>query len=119
VSRRAAERRGHRAEALASLWLRLKFYRILGRRLRTPAGEIDIVAARGRTLTFVEVKARDHLLDADAALAPARLRRVARAANHLLGRFGRDWQAIRIDAIVIARGRLPRHIAGVIDGEWT
>ena len=43
--RQQAERRGHASESLAALWLRLKGYRILARRLKTHAGEIDLVAA--------------------------------------------------------------------------
>ena len=56
--RSAAERRGHKGEAFAAFWLRLKGWRILARRLRTPVGEIDIVAYDGRTLVFCEVKSR-------------------------------------------------------------
>ena len=58
MNRQEAERRGRRAENLASLYLRLKGWRILARRARVPGGEVDIVARRGRTLAFVEVKAR-------------------------------------------------------------
>ncbi|BBE33875.1 YraN family protein [Sphingosinicella microcystinivorans] len=118
MKRQAAERRGRRAERIAALWLRVKGYRILGERVRTPAGEIDIVARRGRMLVFVEVKARDDETDASAALEPARLRRVARAANLALGRYMADCEGARIDALVISRGRLPRHIEGVVDGDW-
>ncbi|MDP6175584.1 MAG: YraN family protein, partial [Rhodospirillales bacterium] len=44
--RRRAWQRGFNAESLAAWTPRLKGYRILARRLRTPAGEIDIVARR-------------------------------------------------------------------------
>ncbi len=118
MRRQAAERRGRRAEHVAALWLRLKGYRILGERVRTAAGEIDIVARRGRTLAFVEVKARDDDTGASAALEPPRLRRVARAANLLLGRYMAGCDGARIDALVISRGRFPRHIEGVVDGDW-
>ncbi|KGM35390.1 YraN family protein, partial [Inquilinus limosus] len=56
-SRRRAEAFGHRAERAAAWLLRAKGWRILARRLKTPLGEIDIVALRGRTVAFVEVKA--------------------------------------------------------------
>ncbi len=118
MKRQAAEQRGRRAERIAALWLRLKGYRILGARVRTPAGEIDIVARRGRMLAFVEVKARDDDHDASAALEPARLRRVSRAANLVLDRYIKGCEGARIDALVIARGRLPRHFEGVVDGDW-
>lgn len=119
MKRQAAERRGRRAERIAALWLRLKGYRILGERVRTPAGEIDIVARRGRMLAFVEVKARDDDMGASAALEAPRMARVARAANLLLGRYMAGCEGARIDALVVSRGRLPRHIEGVVDGDWT
>ena len=50
MKRQHAERGGRRAEALAALWLRLKGWTILARRARTPVGEVDLVARRGRTL---------------------------------------------------------------------
>ena len=118
MNRRAAEDRGRRAERIAALWLRLKGYRILGTRVRTPLGEVDLVARRGRSLAFIEVKARDADDMAEAALAPQQLRRVARAANLLLGRYMKNCDSARIDAVIVARGRLPRHIEGVVDGEW-
>lgn len=118
MNRREAEHRGRRSERIAALWLRLKGYRILDQRVRTPIGEIDLVARRGRSLVFVEVKARDALEDAAAAIAPHQLRRVARAANLLLGRYMADCRSARIDAVIVARGRLPMHLEGVVDGDW-
>ncbi len=119
MSRQAAERRGRRAETIAAWWLRLKGYRILGRRVRTPAGEIDIVARRFNVLAFVEVKARKSLAAADDALDPRQLKRVGRAANLLYGRYGENIASVRIDAVIITAGRLPKHIVAIHDGEWT
>jgi Predicted endonuclease distantly related to archaeal Holliday junction resolvase len=56
--RHSAEKRGRGAETLAAMYLRLHGWSILERRARVPGGEVDIVARRGRTLAFVEVKAR-------------------------------------------------------------
>src|SRR5207342_3532214 len=84
MNRRAAERGGRRAERLAAWWLRLKGWRILAIRARTPVGEVDLVARRGRVLAFVEVKARATEADAAIALDDWRLRRVARAAEALM-----------------------------------
>ena len=53
-----ARRTGRRAEVLAALWLMAKGYRILGFRLKTPQGEIDLLARRGAELAVVEVKIR-------------------------------------------------------------
>ena len=69
MNREAAEKRGRGAETLACWFLRLRGWRILARRARVPGGEVDIVARRGRTLAFVEVKARERLDDAAEAVA--------------------------------------------------
>ncbi|HYN45713.1 MAG TPA: YraN family protein [Allosphingosinicella sp.] len=116
MTRRRAERGGRRAERLAAWWLRLKGWRILAIRARTPVGEVDLVARRGRTLAFIEVKAR--ATDAEAALAldEWRLRRVARAAEALAPRYARDGDDIRIDAIFIVPRRWPRHLRNVWHG---
>jgi hypothetical protein len=66
-----AYRCGRFAEAIAALLLRAKGHRILARRYKTPVGEIDLVALKGRRLAFVEVKQRRTIDDAGWAL-PAR-----------------------------------------------
>ncbi len=116
MKRQAAERGGRRAETLAAWWLRLKGWRIIGRRVRTPVGEVDLVARRGRTLAFVEVKARADDGQAALALDDFRLRRVARAAEALAARYARPGDTIRIDALFVVPGRLPRHLANVWHG---
>ncbi len=116
MSRRAAERGGRRAERLAAWWLRLKGWRILAMRARTPVGEIDLVARRGRTLAFVEVKARATAAEADLALDEFRLRRVARAAEALAARHARPGDTIRIDAVFVVPGRWPRHVENIWHG---
>ena len=109
--RRRAERHGRAAETVAAWWLRLHGWRILGRRVRTPVGEVDLVAKRGRTVAFVEVKARGTEADLDLAVDHHRLRRVASAAEHLLARYPAEVH--RIDVMLVARGRLPRHLRNV------
>lgn len=116
MNRRAAEQRGRTAETIAALWLRLKGWRILARRARVPGGEVDIVARRGRTLAFVEVKARSSLDAAGLALDAYRLRRVAIAAERLAPRYMRAGDDLRIDAIFIVPGSLPRHVVNVWQG---
>ena len=49
---------GQEGEAEAERYLRRKGYRIVARNLRSSLGELDLVAEDGRTLVFVEVKAR-------------------------------------------------------------
>lgn len=116
--RQSAETRGRRAEMWAALWLRLKGYRILAQRVRTPLGEIDLIARRGDTLIFVEVKYRPDRLQAAQALSPQALARVKRAANFLLGRYAHGCGVIRIDAIMLCPGRLPCHVEHWCEGEW-
>jgi putative endonuclease len=98
---------------LAAWWLRLRGWRILARRARVPGGEVDLVARRGRTLAFIEVKQRRSEEAAALALDEYRLRRVAVAAERLAPRYARDGDDIRIDAIFLVPGRLPRHLANV------
>jgi putative endonuclease len=116
MNRRRAEQGGRRAETIAAWWLRLKGYAILAQRVRTPRGEVDLVARRGRTVVFVEVKARATASDAALALDDYRLRRVAAAAEALAPRFSRPGDDLRIDAVIIVPGRLPLHIVHVLHG---
>ena len=113
MTHRAAEKRGRGAESIAAWWLRLHGWRILARRARVPGGEVDIVARRGRTLAFVEVKARATDAAAGFSLDPYRLRRVVVAAERLSPRFMRDGDEVRIDAIFIVPRRLPRHLRNI------
>ncbi len=113
MNRSAAEKRGRGAETIAAWWLRLHGWRILARRARVPGGEVDLVARRGRTLAFVEVKARSTDDAAALSLDAYRLRRVAVAAERLAQRFLRDGDELRIDAVFIVPRRLPRHLPNI------
>ena len=110
-ARRRAHFWGLQAETLAALWLQARLYRVLARNYRIQGGEIDIIARRGRTIVFVEVKARADLEAAALALTPRKEKRVARAANRWIAAHpwaaGCSWRA---DAVLIAPRRLPRHI---------
>jgi putative endonuclease len=115
ASERTARRReahiyGLRAESVAALLLRLKGYTILARRFVVAGGEIDLVARRGGSIGFVEVKARADLEVAAIAISATKRRRIGRAARVWLTR--NPWAAgltLRGDAVFVARGRLPRH----------
>lgn len=116
MNRAEAERRGRRAETIAAWWLRLQGWRIMARRLRTPVGEVDLVARRGGTVSFVEVKSRHDDEGLSLAIDRHRLMRVARAAEALIPRFAKRGETIRIDVILIAPGHLPRHLKNVWHG---
>ena len=105
-----AEAAGRRGERLAEWWLRLKGWRILDRRVRTPVGEVDLVARRGNLISFVEVKTRATQRELDFAIDAHRLSRVAAAAEYLMPRYAGPGDDIRVDVVLIAPGTLPRHI---------
>ncbi|WP_425425920.1 YraN family protein [Thalassobaculum salexigens] len=112
--RRRAQSWGLAAETWAALWLRLKGYRVLARRERTPAGEIDLVVRRGDVLVAVEVKARRSLAAAVDAVSTRQRLRIARALALVAGRdptlsgLGR-----RLDLVIVRPWRLPIHLVDV------
>lgn len=109
--RRAAWRRGLAAETVCVLWLRLLGYRIVARRLRTPVGEIDIVARRRDVLAVVEVKTRRDQSAAIRSVTRRQRRRLERAAQWLAaGRPDLATLKIRFDLMVVAPWRAPRHL---------
>lgn len=108
--RQAAEATGRRGERMAAWWLRLKGWSILDHRVRTPVGEVDLVARRGDLVAFVEVKLRATAADLDFAIDERRLARVAAAAEYLMPRYAADGEDIRVDVVLLAPGTRPRHI---------
>jgi putative endonuclease len=94
MNRARREAQGRRGEWLAAWFLRLKGWRILARRVKTPRGEIDLIARRGRVVAFVEVKWRVSAVERDLSLDAHRA--------------GDD---LRIDAVLLAPGRWPHHLA--------
>lgn len=114
--RRAAFRLGLSAEGRAAALLLAKGYRIVARRWKSPVGEVDLVARRGRLLVFVEVKARSRLDDAAEAVTERQRRRIAAAAQAWLASHDGDIHCdIRFDAILVAPRRLPRHLPAAFD----
>jgi putative endonuclease len=113
ADRRRAERRGRFAETLASLWLQLKGYRLLAKRVRTPVGEFDLALQRGRTLAIVEVKARPSATDGLQAVTDLAKRRICAAAE--------TWASaqpaltdldLRFDLVIITPRSPPIHLRG-------
>ena len=105
-----AWREGHGAEWIAAIWLMAKGYRILGFRLRTPQGEIDLLAQRGQVLAVVEVKQRATLQAALEAVSETQRERLRRAGRAIAARRpSLQNMAVRLDLIALAPGRLPVH----------
>jgi putative endonuclease len=107
---------GLSAESRAAAWLVAKGYRILARRWKSPVGELDIVARRRQLLVFVEVKARASLDDAAESVLPRQRQRIIAAAEAWLATYP-DPKILdmRFDAVLVAPGKLPRHITGAFD----
>lgn len=109
MKRRAAERRGRLGEWVAVVYLALKGYRILGRRLRTPHGEVDVAAWKRGVLVVVEVKTRASFAAGLYAVTPQAQQRIARASQVLAGRWRLTAAPIRFDVIVVGASLLPKH----------
>lgn len=115
LARVAAEKRGRWAETLCVALLRLTGWRIVARRMTaargTGLGEVDIVARRGKTIAFIEVKARGDETTAAESVTPAQRARIARAADVYVQRNAALADCdVRFDVMVLAGGLLPRHI---------
>lgn len=116
AERQVAFRTGLSAESRAAALLIAKGFRILSRRWRSPAGEIDIVARRRSLLIFVEVKARERIDDAAWSVTGRQRARIAAAAEAWLATYGdANIRDIRFDAMLVAPGRIPVHIPAAFD----
>lgn len=112
--RRAAYGLGHRGEWLAAWALRLKGFRIVARRYRTPVGEIDLIARRGDLVAIVEVKARPTIDEAMDAVTPYALRRIEASADLWLVRQpDHDRLSLRFDLVAVLPRRWPVHVPGI------
>lgn len=109
--RRKAYFKGHYAETIAALLLVMKGYRIIARRFKTRHGEIDLIARKGNTIIFVEVKARADKEAALYSIHPKQRQRISDAAQVFLHKrhMGGEYLT-RFDAIAIAPFCWPLHI---------
>ena len=109
---------GISAESRAAAYLVAKGFRILSRRWKSPLGELDIVARRRSLLVFVEVKARNTLDAAAEAVDPRQRRRIAAAAEAWLATYPpRGVTDMRFDAMLVAPGKLPRHVTAAFEAD--
>ncbi len=109
--RKRAYLKGQWSEKIAAFYLRLKGYEILEKRFKTPVGEIDLLARKGKTLVAVEVKRRATLEEASMALTSFQQRRIERTLLYYLRckSFSLD---LRFDVILICPWKWPYHIQG-------
>jgi putative endonuclease len=104
------DQRGREAEAQAAMWLTQQGWRIVAERVKTKAGEIDLIAKRPGLVAFVEVKWRARADSLGDAIDERRLTRVAKAAEVVAHEYATNGEDIRIDVIQLAPGRKPTHI---------
>jgi putative endonuclease len=117
--RQARVWRGHVAEWIAAVFLILRGYRILARRHRTPFGEVDIIARRGRRLAFVEVKRRPTLREAAWSFTPTQGERIGRAAEHFMRAHPRyRGHEMGMDLILIGRHGWPDYLPNTFHAPW-
>ncbi len=111
-TKRRNERRGRFAESLALASLRLKGYRLLARRFKSGAGEVDLIMRRGEVTAFIEVKVRATADLAVEAVTQYQSRRIAVAARVWMARDPKAMQGIcRFDIVTVSPYQWPRHIA--------
>jgi putative endonuclease len=108
-------RRGLLSEWVAAAVLMAKGYRMLGRRVRTPFGEIDLIAVRAKRLAFVEVKRRATRAEGEAAITPRQAARIARAAEFWVSRNRRYVDHEQgLDVVLVMPNRLPVHVPNAL-----
>lgn len=116
--RKSAESAGRVAEKIALWYLRLKGYRLLAQRYKSPHGEIDLIMRKGETTAFVEVKARASIEAAIAAVTTHQSRRIAAAARSFMGHDRKAaLQFCRFDIVAISPYHLPQHIENAFYGD--
>ena len=121
AARHRAWRRGRWAEAACAVALILRGYRIVGRRLRSPVGEIDIVARRGTILAIIEVKARPDPAAAAESVTRRQRERLIRAAGWVVaGRPDLAAMQVRFDVMLVTPWRWPQHVVDAwrADAQW-
>jgi putative endonuclease len=108
LERQRRHRSGFSAETVVAAVLTVTGHRILARRFKTPAGEIDLIAVKGRRLAFVEVKRRATGEECEAAITPTLRYRVRRAADLWLARNPRFQQHdVSFDLVFVLPWRFP------------
>ena len=95
--------KGISAESCASKRLEADGYKIIGRRVRTKYGEIDILAKRGDDLVAVEVKQRKSLDSARACITQRQRGRISNAMLSVISERDELFENYRVDVICFDR----------------
>ena len=103
--------KGQWSEKIAAIYLRLKGYEVLEHRFKTPVGEIDLLARKGKTLVAIEVKSRNTLEKASMALTSFQQRRIERTLLYYLAHKPSPFD-LRFDVVLISPWKWPCHIQG-------
>ena len=113
ASRKKAYALGRKGEFLAAFYLRLKGYRILAQRYKTPVGEVDLIARKQNTIAFIEVKARDKYQDGVEAITYKQQMRCTRAAKYFIAAKPEYAELdLRFDAMIVLPGVSLKHLEG-------
>ncbi len=116
--REKAEKCGHFAEMIALMYLRLKGYRLLAQRFKTPQGEVDLIMRRRDVTAFIEVKARGTRDQGVEAVTTTQSRRISAAARFWMARDKISNQNFcRFDIVVVNAYFLPHHIENAFPGD--
>lgn len=111
AAKQAAHQRGHKSESFAAFALRLKGWRIIAKRYRSPLGEIDLIARKADLIAMIEVKARTTLKEAMESVTPAAQKRIMGSADLWLSRQKDAAKlSVRFDIIAVLPWRWPVHI---------
>ena len=109
---KASHRRGHEAEARAEAALSRDGWTVLARRMRTPAGEIDLVAERHGLAAVIEVKSRPTLATAAYAVGKRQQVRLMAAAEIALAENpGWGPNGVRFDVLLVDQAGSVRRVA--------
>ena len=96
---------GESGERTAARSLKRAGYRIIHRNYRCRAGEIDLIAADGDTVVFVEVKTRrsDEAADPEVNITYAKRRQIIRAAKYFLMEKSAQDRPCRFDVVAVVQ----------------
>ena len=117
-AREKAEKRGHIAELIALMYLRLKGYRLLATRYKSPHGEVDLIMRRRDVTAFIEVKARRSRDEGVTAVTTTQSRRISAAARFWMARDKiSNSNFCRFDIVVVNAYFFPHHIENAFPGD--